>query len=320
MEEVLPQLERLTKLLLKGDSLADACARIGIDENIATTWLEQYATPPNAPDALSDSPVLDSVCPVFRTNKDFFNMSHIGSGVLVDLGNESFLLTAAHVTDQRLDGILHIPTCAGIEPIRGFFADFVPFLSKTRDGDKGDTSYYRLDRQFRETLHSSLRPLSITDLDLDDQLHDGDLFTFVGFPWRKTKDKQETQETDRTSYTGHAVSEGVYELLGHSRTLHVAIQMRLKNAFSSRHGPRQMAPHPQGISGGGVFSWPRGRSNRMNSPKLQLAAIAHTYNRSHNSMVGSRIIGILMAILRNNPELGRELPAYVHDRLDEYSK
>jgi hypothetical protein len=318
MDEVLPQLERLTKLLLKGESLSNVCAKLGIVESVATTWLEQYATLPNAIDALNESPVLNSICPVFLTNKDFLSMNHIGSGVLIELGSELFLLTAAHVTDQRLDGILHIPTCLGIEPICGFFADFVPFLSKTRASDKGDTSYCRLDRKFRETLHPSLRPLSITDLDLDDQLHDGDLFTFVGFPWRKTMVKQETQKTDRTSYTGYAVSEEVYESLGYSRKLHVAIQMKLKKAFSSRHGPRQIAPHPQGISGGGVFSWPRGLSKRRNSPKLQLAAIAHAYHRSHNSMVGSRIIGILIAILRNNPDLARELPGYVHDRLDEY--
>jgi hypothetical protein len=318
MESVLRKLAKLDELTLQGIAFPEACEAIQMDVETATALLNQYAVPPNGPESISASPLLKAVCPIFRTDKQHCFMTHIGSGVLLRLGDETFLISAAHVTDHNKSHILHIPGNNGITPINGYFADSLPFLSKTRADDKGDTSYYRLAPELAESLDFSLKPLGIADLELDDSLADGDLFTFVGYPWRKTKDGHGTQQTDRTTYTGHVFDDKTYNTLGYSRNLHVAIRVRLRKTYSSRHESFQTAPHPHGISGGAVFSWPRGFANRMNGPTLKLAAIAHTYHANLHCLAATRVIGLLLAILRNNPGLETSLPLSVQEKIRFY--
>ena len=80
--------------------------------------------------------------------------------------------------------------------------------------------------------------------------------------------------------------------------------MRRKKTYSTRYKSHQTAPHPQGISGGAVIAWPWDFIRRHNPANLKLAAIGHTYHERENCMAATRIIPCMMAIVRNNPELG----------------
>ncbi len=67
---------------------------------------------------------------------------------------------------------------------------------------------------------------SVDDLLLSDDLEDGDFFAFVGYPWRKPKRYAGKQESDQTTYTGHAIPREKYEKLGCKHNFHIVIRMR----------------------------------------------------------------------------------------------
>ncbi len=242
--------------------------------------------------------------PIFAAERPGAPLDHIGSGVVIEIGDALFALTAAHVTDHADDeGALFMPAAKGIEPMTGGLS-FNPIPDHgSRSRDIGDMGYYHLSIDWRAKLHPTLKPLSLDDLLLTDELQTGDLFTFVGYPWRKTESRPGVQETERITYTGHASAPNIYEKLEYNRFVNVAIRMRRKKTYSTRYQSHQTAPHPQGISGGAVIAWPWSFVDRHDPANLKLAAIGHTYHEREHCMAATRIIPYLMAIVRNNPEL-----------------
>ena len=303
MEEVLDLLSRAEDELAKGASINEVCSEFAITEDELKGWCDQYAMPPNAGDSLSNSSLLDAVFPIFHTDQADGPLDQVGSGVIVEIGDELFALTAAHVTDHSDDGVLYMPAVDGIVPISGGLS-YNPVPSHgSRDKDNADMAYYHLSSEWRCKLHPSIKPGGVDDLLMTDDLKTGDLFTFVGYPWRKTKRCSGSQETDRATYTGHALPPDAYKQLGYNRAVHIVIRMRLKKTYSTRYQSYQTAPHPQGISGGAVFAWPWTFEERLKSPDLKLAGIGHTFHPNDHCMVSTRIIPYIMAIVKNNPHL-----------------
>ena len=306
----IPSMEQLEKLLrevdrefVKGYSIADICSQFGISESTLQTLVDRYSAPSNIGESLTNCSLLDAVFPVFYAANDESPLEQTGSGVLLQIGNEIFALTAAHLTDQGAFGTLFMPAVDGIKPIAGYHSYNPPPPGQSRDADKADMAYYRLAPELRKELHPSFKPASIADLALSDDLDDGDLFTYAGYPWRKSRHRDGKQESERVTFTGHVVFPDVYQRLQYNHRVHIVARVRLKKTYSHLHRSRKHGPHPHGISGGAVLSWPRTFRARSENPALKIAGIAHTFHPKEDCMVATRIIPYLMAILRNNPSL-----------------
>ena len=305
LETTLKILAQAESLLADGCQIQDACRKIGVDEDTLKGWADHLSLPPNPADVLDSCQIPDAVFPIFAAGTSGAPLDHIGSGVLIEIGTELFALTAAHVTDHAGgEGGLFMPAAEGIEQMTGGLS-FNPVAEHgSRAKDKGDMGYLHLSDDWRNKLHPGIKPLALNDLLLTDSIETGDIFTFVGYPWRKTKSRARVHETDRTTYTGHASAPDIYEKLEYNRFANVVIRMRRKKTYSTRYKSHQTAPHPQGISGGAVIAWPSDFASRNDPANLKVAAIAHTYHEQENCMAGTRIISYMMAIVRNNPGLG----------------
>lgn len=303
-EAVLKTLGQAESLFADGHPIDDICEQIGIEKDTLQAWAGHLSLPRNYAEVLSSCHILDAVFPIFAAERPSAPLDHIGSGVVIKIGNDLFALTVAHVTDHAEgDGALFMPAAEGIEQMTGVLS-FNPVpehgsLAK----DIGDMGYYHLSDDWLTKLHSAIKPLALDDLLLTDELETGDIFTFVGYPWRKTKSRGRFRETDRTTYTGHASAPDIYEKLEYNRFVNVVIRMRRKKTYSTRYESHQIAPHPQGISGGAVIAWPWNLIDRHDASNLKLAAIGHTYHEREHCMAATRIIPYMMAIVRNNPEL-----------------
>lgn len=303
-EAVLRTLGQAESLLADGHQMEDVCEQIGVEKDTLQAWADHLSLPQNPADVLNSCHMHDAVFPIFAAEGATAALDHVGSGVALQIGDDLFALTAAHVADHADgDGALFMPAAEGIEQMTGGLS-FNPVPEHgSRARDIRDMGYYHLSDEWRSKLHPAIKPLSLDDLLLTDELETGDLFTFVGFPWRKTKSRGNVQETDRTTYTGHASAPDIYERLDYNRVVNVVIRMRRKKTYSTRYESRQTAPHPQGISGGAVIAWPWNFVDRHDASNLKLAAIGHTYHEGEHCMAATRIIPYMMAIVRNNPEL-----------------
>lgn len=286
--------------LRNGRSIPEVCSIIGVDEQIFREWA---VTIPRRGEQLSNSPLLDAVCALFFVPHEKERMEQVGSGVLISLFDDIFLLTAAHVTDLKATGELYIPGRSQIVPINGHFAhNPIPSGSK-RTEDRLDSSYFRLALDLRANLHQSIRPLLPDDLDPFDRPSERDYYTFVGYPWRKSKQCGTSQESERFTFSGEIVPHRVYERFGYSTESHFLIRFRRNKAFSSRYRSLGASPHPQGISGGAIFAWPKEVDNEPDIPPLKLVGICHTYIAEEHLMVGTHVGVYLCAIQNNNPHL-----------------
>jgi hypothetical protein len=239
--------------------------------------------------------------PIFRsTNTEATRQ--VASGVLLRLDDRLIIMTAAHVIDQMKESILHLPTESRIEPIDGQGnCDELPY-GLCRAHDMVDIGYIELASTQAARLHPLLKPAGVNDLLLSGDLEDGDLFTFVGYPWRKSRAFGGESRTEQVTYTGHLLHRDRYNELGFDRNIQIAVGMRLKKTYSSRYASHKIAPHPQGISGGLVLAWPRGLKARTHQPVLKIAGIAHSYIRRSDCLVATRVTSVFSQIVGKNPQ------------------
>lgn len=243
-----------------------------------------------------------SVVPIFFASEGRQNFEQIGSGVLLSLGGEVFLLTVAHITDRLEEGTLLVPGRNGIIPANGH-SSYVPKpTAGGRASDRIDIAYLRLAPETMSELHPGFSPLSWQDLGIFETLHEGDLYTFVGFPAKRARIRAQSAESEIFKFTGGAASDATYAQLGYDPSLHIAMMFNRRKAIVGNK--IQAAIHPRGLSGGGIFSWSkRARTDPSVGPPKRLVGIVHAYHEPQGCMVGTRINGYLAAIFRNNPHL-----------------
>ena len=249
------------------------------------------------------SSALECLCPVFLQRTDSEEMEHVATSVAITLADRVFLLTAAHVLDHRNDGVLYIPTKIGLEQLIGRMISLeVPNL-KSRDDDKVDAAYVELDESLASNLDDSIRPLQREEIALFDFNLENDLYTFGGFPWRRTKISRSRARTELVTFTGELVGEARYKSLGYSLSQSIIVKFRRKKARQMQSGQMQVAPLPHGISGGGVFRWQKDFGMTERDPELKLVAVGHTYLQRQHVLVGTRMPLYLGLIERSHPEV-----------------
>jgi len=278
-------------------------------------YFDQYAPPPNSAESLSATKLCRAVFPIFRENAAE-EKEHEGSGVLLEIGDELFVLSAAHVFDHAEGSPLYMPAADQLDQMHGSISQGVMPECGSRKDDRVDMAYYRLATEWKHKLHPDITPASIFDLLLTDVVETGNVHTFCGYPWRKTKRRGTTFMGEQITYTGHLQPSDVYRKFGYSRKSHIVIRFRRNKAHSNVHGPNSPAVRPEGVSGGAVFSWPTTFKERVSSPTLKIAAIAHSYHERDHCLASTRVISAMMAIVRNNPHLASHF-LYLDDMADE---
>jgi hypothetical protein len=241
---------------------------------------------------------LDSVCPIF-CDKEGERLYQIGSGVLIDFRSEVFLLTAAHVIDEAQNADLLIPhkdnqiTC--IEGMCAFNT------TASREEDFLDFAYFKLDRNFSSDLRYTFYPVPEDEFGIQKVYNHEELFAFAGFPHRKSNVAGQSASTEHFSYGTYHASPSEYEALDCKTDVNIVTKFNRKESIDLQTGQLQLPVFPHGISGGGIFVWPR---NMQEFPlkNRKLVGIGHTWKKE-GYFIGTRLEMFLDAILINNPNL-----------------
>lgn len=303
LDAYLAFLKQIDLDFVAGATIKGICEKYDISSEQFDSLIDRVALAENSPESLTQSAMIGVVVPLFRSKKDTSEVDQIASGVLLRISSQSFLLTAAHVTDELDTGYLLVPGENGLIGVGGYVSYWKPSEGESRKSDKIDIAYLRLGRNVRARIHSSFRDVTLNEISYQDTVAPIPFATFVGYPVTKAKRRSGARMSEIVTYTGHLWSKDVYDKLGFSQERHICVRMRLKEVYSSRHRRKLMAPFPAGISGGAIIAWPMKFSDRRNNPSLRLVGIAHSFNRTASCLTGTHIKMFIRAILHNHPKL-----------------
>lgn len=195
---------------------------------------------------------LDSLVPICIERSNGRTMQ-IGTGVLIDFRGLTFLLTAGHVIDQQRDGELMIPSGENIiSGIDGSFSYYEP--KSNRATDMMDFGYFKLDHSYAIEVLKLFKPVRESEMVITDNLSEYDLFSFSGYPYRKSKSWDGKIRTEMFSYGALLATPEEYAKHGCNIRHHLIANYDRKNSSDAFSGIKQVPPLPHGISGGGVFA------------------------------------------------------------------
>ena len=242
---------------------------------------------------------LDSVCPIF-CEKEGERLYQTGSGVLIEFRGSSFLLTAAHVIDELEGADLLVPHAGNeIRSIDGSHSYIKP--SGRRSDDFLDYGYFKLDDGFLEGLKEHFYFVKEHELGVEKNYANKELFSFVGYPYRKSNVSGGRALTDSFAYGTYHAEQFEYEDLGFPVDASIVTKFNRKNSFNPKKKRVELPVLPHGISGGGVFIWPRDMTE-LPPKNRKLVGVGHTWKKE-GYFIGTRVEIFLEAILRNNPTL-----------------
>jgi hypothetical protein len=116
----------------------------------------------------------DELCPIYRKIDSYKTFEQIGTGILIDMLDSVFLLTASHVIDfiYEENDKLFIPTEDGFHLIEGelfhnplTYSDKFKNPTEYRKNDNVDFSYYRLSLSFISKICKQYIPLKENQID-----------------------------------------------------------------------------------------------------------------------------------------------------------
>jgi hypothetical protein len=245
-----------------------------------------------------DGPQFAAVVPVVTLNGARGAPEVIGSGVVTTIAGDGQLLTAAHVLDKADADVLLIPGPPGFVAFpNAIFCSEAP--GGDRDRDELDIGYVRLGTATGMAIDPGVTPVDHAEMAMSRPQGDGPtVYTFVGFPWRKSKTRGGDIFSEQVRITGTGLDDLELTWRGYDPDKHIAIRYnRKKMTYGSIN--RAIGPKPEGMSGGGIFAWPKPLRGLSSIPTdLRLAGIIHSYDQKAALLIGTRIEYLVVAIVR----------------------
>lgn len=231
-----------------------------------------------------------ALVPLFAEDPIKEGLQPVGSGVFVQFMQQPFLLTAAHVADTSGIGELLAPGFGGIEPIEGYVGQVACLPGQLRDDDRIDVAYYRLSKYSSRSLCTNFKPLPQSKLRLNEKLSPLSACSIYGYPASKTRRLGNRYSSELASYRGLVAPKSDYEQLGLESESSIVVRFSKKRAFDSVTFEKTNPISPRGISGGGIFCWPRGSEFSHDWTLTSLIGIFHSYHTDIGLMVGTPLL------------------------------
>jgi hypothetical protein len=243
-----------------------------------------------------------AVLPLFREDSNG-RPEQFGSGVLVQVGDQRFLISAAHVFDEFTSPPILIPGKEGLTGVKGeYFITPLPESGARRD-DLLDLGFLPLSSGSELSLNDSMIFLDHRDCDAMDETAEEDAYTVIGYQADLSDVGDEIVQSRISRIGCSGVQDHRYEKLGLDPRTHLLLQYRMKKGVIYRTLSPGKKHNFEGISGGGVFAWSKDLPNPHAMDQPLLVGIVTDYSPHHNVFVATRLGVLLAGIQKRFPHL-----------------
>lgn len=233
----------------------------------------------------------------------------VGSGVLVQIDESGFLITAAHVLDeqQRVHTNIEVPGRNALLPVGGQALKTPLPSSGRREDDLIDIGILPLQQNLVDELLAHFDFLTVQQLDPSDAPGTQTLYTFVGYPGSQHEGPRGGVLTiEPVRYTSGPLHPDKYPK-GFQLETHASIDFDAKRMVA-RTERVQTPPDPHGISGGGVFRVGTWEEIIAGTNTEHLVAVAIEMRKQKGCLLGTRIAIPLEMIRAQFPQLSASIP------------
>ena len=222
----------------------------------------------------------------------------IGSAVLLAIGPFRFLISAAHVLNERSVHTLYFPTQSELVPLSGDFTRILSTTARTDEDDHVDLGVVRLsgepwvsldDKYFTQWLELDHAGHFLMDY----------AFALLGYPLTKQRNPVEGEFLVARAYRLIALECGqrVYDQERFDPNVHLLVGFDKRKTWSV--DGQEAAPHLYGVSGGGLWSFRKHSVLEATRPPW-LAAIAVEWRArgQYKYVLATRISVVLDALVQ----------------------
>lgn len=245
---------------------------------------------------MSNSDPYDSLVPIFLETEIPKRVHQIGTAIFWALWGEPFLITVAHLTDERKNGVLLVPTLQGLSPIEGYMA-YVDLPSGfSRRDDPVDVAYYRLSSEFAAQLSCRFTPFPDGRGEVIQSALNLTVCSACGHPATKGRKNGQTYSSEIFSFRGVAARQETYDQVGVSPEQSVIVHFHKKRAVHMVTRDAFPTPSLKGCSGGGIFAWPHGAELSDDWSLPRLVGIIHSFKEKEGLIIGTTLLPVVAAI------------------------
>jgi len=258
----------------------------------------------------------NTIIPIIGSDEDG-EPCPVGSGILFGVGNERFLITAAHVLDENKLTTLYLPGESELVELAGPGRQSTP-PKNNRLLDHLDAAYLHLSSDIVCRINKIYWFLPPQLVDMDDASVAGDHYMFTGYPHKAIVPLYGTRKISAQlhSYTDRACGAETYAQVNADPVSNIVINFDAKQAKDG-NGRIVTPKERRGMSGGGVWSASK-VSQVVGLPNARLCGVAIEHKKKQKCLVATKINFVLESIRFDFPALSHLLP--VSETLDVVMK
>jgi len=243
-----------------------------------------------------------------------------GSGVFIKVDNYYFLITAAHVTDDR-EYDLKVPVANGKAIIiQGELNTNT--INGLRKDDKVDICIYKLNEHTLSLLDNYYNFLEKEDLGINHNLNYLDMYLTFGYPSSQTEQKYKTNIVIARPFyfVTQPKTEEFYSLLQCKQSENIIIHFDKYDFYDKETGKQYIAPNTYGMSGSGLWYVPE-QTNNINAfvEKKLVAILTEWWNEDKKCIISTRI-DVVSEIIRQTYNLNLPVSSIFNARINFTNK
>lgn len=221
-----------------------------------------------------------------------------GSGVLIELDNKFFMVTASHVIAENPKDLFTILPNKRLRLGGTLLTAPLPDSGK-REDDKIDIAIMELAESVVQDLSHSFKFIQSSNIDINHKVAYEFKYLLLGYPETKTKKVWNKPEIVAKIFHFMSLPDLNFDFLkfGFEHFTHIAIQFEGKGV-SWKTGKKKASPILNGISGSGLWyfkNFPAEKS--IETYQLVGIVIEQVYKRDHKAIIATKI-GFVTEIIR----------------------
>lgn len=226
-----------------------------------------------------------------------------GSGVFIEINNLKFLITAAHVVDDKEDEIYVGVDTHELVKLGGELTKNIAVGQ--RDNDKIDISILKLNQKTIEKLGNKYDFIKQGELGINHEFKSLPMYTSVGFPASKSKYNSYKNEIKSSPfiYITMPAEQTIYDELQCESFSNVIVYYDKGKVKDYKTGQFFTGPDPFGISGSGLWFTPSQVKAKGAYIDKQLVAILTEWSKENRKFwIGTRI-DVITEVIRQKYNL-----------------